>query len=69
MTHAETDKDSHIRRESEPTLRATRLCAEWLHQCLQLGWPKSALDDLELLWWKWHDRYGVLRKRARTEDD
>jgi hypothetical protein len=43
-----------------PTPRALRACTEWLCKCLELGWPKSSLDDLEKLWWKWHDRYGKL---------
>lgn len=48
----------------EPSLKAKRQCAEWLKTCLDLGWPKSALDDLERLWWKHHDERG----RLVTED-
>lgn len=43
---------------AEPTTKAVRLCAEWLKKCLDLGWPKSAIDDLEKLWWKYHDERG-----------
>lgn len=42
----------------EPNLIARRKCADWLTTCLDLGWPRSALDDLEKLWWKYHDNRG-----------
>lgn len=29
-------------------------CAEWLAECLRLGWPKESLDALEAIWWKYH---------------
>lgn len=38
--------------------RALKECAEWLTTCLRLGWAKSDLDDLERLWWEYHDDYG-----------
>ena len=38
------------------SLRASRKCAEWLIGCRQIGWPRSMLDQLEDLWWKYHDR-------------
>lgn len=44
----------------EPTPKASLACAKWLQQCLSFGWPKSSLDDLEKLWWKYHDRFGNL---------
>jgi len=44
----------------QPTTRALKQCAEWLCKCLELGWPKSALTDLEKLWWKYHDERGNL---------
>lgn len=47
--------------DEKPTTRALEMCAKWLSECLRLGWPKSALDDLEKLWWKHHDRYGRLK--------
>lgn len=50
----------------EATARAIRGCAEWLHSCLSLGWPKSSLDELEALWWKYHDRYGNLVRDSRA---
>lgn len=46
--------------DGEPTPRAIGLCAKWLQCCLRVGWPKSSLDDLEQLWWRYHDRYGNL---------
>lgn len=42
------------------TQRALIACMEWLHFCLQIGWPKSQLDALEELWWKYHDDHGRL---------
>jgi hypothetical protein len=56
MTKDSTEADADER--TEPTPRATRECAEWLTTCLRLGWPKLMLDDLEQLWWKYHDNYG-----------
>lgn len=39
------------------TLRtqAIKKCAEWLMYCLEIGWPKSDLDELELAWWQCRD--------------
>jgi hypothetical protein len=49
----------------EPTERAKLACAHWLAACLRLGWPKSVLDDLEAIWWKFHDCQGRLREVKR----
>ncbi|MBA7658075.1 hypothetical protein ES703_66023 [subsurface metagenome] len=38
----------------EKSLRALKLCAAWLAACLEIGWSKSDLDDLENLFWKYH---------------
>ena len=43
---------------AEPTLAARKTCAEWLAYCLSLGWHKAQLDELEALWWKYHDNNG-----------
>jgi hypothetical protein len=40
--------------------KALRTCAEWLAYCLKLGWPKSDLNELEALWWQYHDENGNL---------
>ena len=42
------------------TARAVKECAEWLVACVRLGWPKAALDDLEAIWWRYHDDRGRL---------
>ena len=42
------------------TRKAIQACAEWLHYCLSIGWHKSQLDDLEALWWQYHDDDGRL---------
>lgn len=43
-----------------PNLIASRKCAEWLSECLRLGWPKDSLDQLQALWWEHHDEQGKL---------
>lgn len=50
------------------TSRAIAACAKWLSYCLEIGWPKSALDKLEELWWEYHDDYGRLCERAVKGD-
>ncbi len=42
------------------TLKAKKVCAEWLIYCLKVGWPKKSLNTLESIWWKYHDRFGNL---------
>lgn len=42
------------------TTEAIRKCAEWLSYCLKIGWPRSSLDELQELWWKYHDNNGNL---------
>lgn len=44
--------------------RGVRLCAEWLAECLRLGWKRTDLDWLETLWWKYHDEHGRLIEAA-----
>lgn len=56
-----TDKTTEL--TVDPTPKAIGLCAKWLQKCLHLGWPKSALDDLEKLWWQYHDRFGRLKEQ------
>jgi hypothetical protein len=46
------------------TSKAIKACAEWLSYCLSIGWPKSELDALESLWWKYHDEYGNLKRKS-----
>jgi hypothetical protein len=43
-----------------PTLKARRECAEWLSYCLKIGWAKASLDELEKIWWRFHDGQGRL---------
>lgn len=49
---------------NEITLRAHRACAEWLKECLRLGWGRDQLDALEALWWEHHDERGNLKPNA-----
>ncbi len=41
-----------------------RKCAEFLAECLRIGWRKSDLDALEKLWLDGHDEHGNLKPRA-----
>ncbi len=45
----------------ERSRTAIKACAEWVVKCLEIGWAKSALDELEEIWWKFHDANGQLR--------
>ncbi len=36
----------------EKSRTAIRKCAEWLRACLEIGWEKKDLDDLERIFWK-----------------
>lgn len=42
------------------THRAIKKCAEWLAECLRLGWSRDQFDALEALWWQYHDDQGNL---------
>ena len=46
--------------ERHQTRVAVVSCAVWLAFCVKIGWPKSDLDGLERLWWKYHDDQGRL---------
>lgn len=35
------------------THRQWRACAEFLAECLRIGWRKDQIDALEKLWWKY----------------
>jgi hypothetical protein len=47
---------------SMPTVPAIKDCAEWLQSCIHIGWPKSSLDELQALWWKYHDTRRNLKR-------
>lgn len=36
--------------------------AEWLAYCLEIGFPKSDLDELDAIWDRFKDEHGNLRK-------
>lgn len=55
--HADGNRPSNQR-----TTKALKACAEWLSECLQIGWNKTALDRLEAIWWEFHDDQGRLRQ-------
>lgn len=43
------------------TKRGSKKCAEWLAYCLETGWKKDQLDELEKIYWKWRDKNGELK--------
>jgi hypothetical protein len=45
--------------------KALRACAGWLAYCRQIGFAAVDLDDLERLWWRYHDEGGNLLSTAR----
>jgi hypothetical protein len=44
--------------------KAIYACADWMSYCLKIGWRQSDLDDLQRLWWQWHDDDGKLIDRT-----
>jgi hypothetical protein len=48
--------------KSHKTQKALVKCAYWLLYCLSIGWAKEELDELEKIWWRYHDRFGNLKK-------
>lgn len=57
VSKAEGDKEEG---KQERTQEALLDCANWLSQCLGFGWRKDQLDDLEKIWWMFHDNRGKL---------
>jgi hypothetical protein len=47
-----------ISRPPDATRKALTQCLEWLEACRRLGWREEDMDNLELLWWRYHDREG-----------
>lgn len=48
------------------TRKSVKNCAKWLAYCLEIGWQKSDLEDLEKIWWKFRDKNGKLLKQLET---
>jgi|WetSurMetagenome_2_1015567.scaffolds.fasta_scaffold00103_11 hypothetical protein len=46
--------------ETMKNTKAIMNCAKWLSYCLKIGWNKKDIDELEKLWWKFHDEMGNL---------
>jgi len=42
----------------KPSAKAVMACARWLVACKKLGWPESDLDELQEIWWRYHDDAG-----------
>jgi len=43
------------------TLKAIKTCSYWLSYCIKIGWNKNDIDQLEELWWKFHDDNGNIK--------
>lgn len=54
--------------ERPPTSRARMKCAKWLAYCLEIGYTKSQLDELEKIWWTFKDRNGNLKPSPPETD-
>lgn len=55
--------------QDELTRLGVRRLAEWLAECLRIGWKRESMDALEKLWLDGHDKNGNLlcdRKRNPT---
>lgn len=64
-----SDLLAHVRTEKQPTKQAVVLCGQALARCLQLGWEKDSLNDLEIIWWSCHDRHGnVISPNSKMRD-
>ncbi|MGM4891308.1 hypothetical protein [Tardiphaga sp. 839_C3_N1_4] len=48
-------------------VEARMACAKWLSQCLEIGWPRESLDDLEAIWWRYRDEHGELKSAQAAE--
>ena len=48
------------------TKRGSKKCAEWLAYCLETGWKKEQLDELEKVYWKWRDKNTCPRNRQKS---
>lgn len=49
-----------VQQMRQRTKRALLACANWLAFCLSIGWSRADLDELERIWWQWHDENGNL---------
>lgn len=49
------------------TIKALRACMTWIAYCVRIGFDKSAVSELEVLWWKYHDENGNLIKSKADE--
>lgn len=49
----------------EKSLKAVTRCAEWLVYCLSIGWSEKDLDELQSIWWRYHDHNGRLISHQR----
>ncbi len=54
----------HPVRPADVTREGQRKCGEWLAFCVREGWNKDELDELENLWWKYHDVHGNITQSA-----
>jgi hypothetical protein len=58
-----TFRVSQVRQRSR---RALAACTKWLRYCIDIGWSRAEIDDLERIWWRHHDEHGNLLKTPRA---
>lgn len=46
------------KRPHDATREALAKCLEWIEACRKLGWKEKDMDNLEGLFWRWHDKDG-----------
>ncbi len=57
-----TIKAESFRRPENATIVALTDCMGWISECKFNGWPPTAFQDLERLWWQHHEADGSWRK-------
>lgn len=53
----------------DKTIKGIKECAKWLEACLALGFSKSKLDELEELYWQYHDGNGDVIDLKESTDE
>ena len=53
-----TDEVIMNNRPDNATFTALEGMISWLNACRAIGWEETAMDDLEQIWWLYHDEKG-----------
>lgn len=46
------------------TAKAINECFKWLKYCIEIGFNKKNINELDKLWWKLHDNKGNLKRTS-----